>query len=195
MIGRLRPTVALRSFARSRDGSYAVEFAIISSLLVVLVIGLVQFAMIFLARNSLEASLQTASRSVLTGSFQTDNADAKDAATILANLRSSMCGSGAKASVLSLSCANMKVDVSVVSAFAGAQSGSALDASGGWAKNFGTSYACPGPRSIAVIRAALKYPLFVRALSFGLSSFSDGAALIQSSVVFRVEQYQSGASC
>lgn len=195
MTGRPPLRSKLRTFTRAEDGSYAIEFAIISSLLVVVVIGLAQFAMVFLARNSLEASLHTASRSVLTGTFQDDNADAKDAATILSNLRSMMCGAGAKTSVLSLNCANMKVDISVVSAFTGAKGGSALDGSGGWSKTFGTSYTCPGPKSIAVVRAALKYPLFVRALSFGLASFSDGSALIQSSVVFRVEQYQSGSSC
>lgn len=186
---------SLRGFAADQSGAYAVEFAIISSMLVVLIIGMMQFAMVFLARDSLDTALQDAARPILTGAFQQDTAGSTDKAVILSKLRTSMCGSGAKSSVLTLDCSNLKVDVSVVSAFSGATSASAVDGSGGWAKGFGSNYSCPSPKSIAVIRAALKYPLFVRALAFGLTSFADGAALIQSSVVFRVEQYQSGSSC
>lgn len=186
----------LRRFAHDGRGAYAVEFAIVSGLFIIVVIGLFQFMLVFLARDSLDAALQTASRNLLTGSFQQANAGSKDQAQILGNLRALMCGTESTTRAIAFACSDMKVDVGVTGSFASSPgSGSAVDGgTGSWSSGFGTTYICPSPASIAVVRAAVKLPLLARGLAFGLSAFSDGSMLLQSATVFRVEQYQSGTS-
>lgn len=186
----------LRRFVRDDQGAYAVEFGLISGVFIATVVALLQFMLVFLARDSLDAALQAASRTVLTGSFQQANAGSKDQATILANLKALMCGGSTAPSAVIFNCADLKVDVNVASSFASSSSSSsAVDSNtGNWSPSFGTNYSCPSPSSIAVIRAAVRYPVLARALAFGLSDFADGSILLQAATVFRVEQYQSGSS-
>lgn len=188
-----------RRFARDTGGAYAVEFAFAGGLFIVLTLVLVQYALVYLARDSLALALQQATRSLLTGTFQTANAGNTDQAQILRNLRATICGQTNNAKAWMFDCANLKLEIGVASSFATSGGGGAapIDASGAWSPTYGTTYICPGPRSVAVLRAAVKYPVFARGLSFGLSDFADGSALLQAAAVFRVEPYQSssGSNC
>lgn len=114
---------------------------------------------------------------------------------VLQNLKANICGATMDSHSWMFSCANLKIDVRSVTSFsAGSASFSAVDSNTKtWAADFGTTYSCPGPRSIAVIRAAVKYPLFAPLLNLGLAAFADGSALLQSAEVFKVEPYQSGS--
>ncbi|MBE7203128.1 MAG: pilus assembly protein [Parafilimonas terrae] len=184
-----------RRFCRAREGGYAVEFAIVGSLFVILTLVICQYAMIFLARDSIALALQQATRTLLTGSFQQGNAGSTNQAQILQNLRATICGVNLESRSWFFRCSDLKLDVRVAGSFSASGSGGAVvdSATQDWAAGFGSTYACPGPKSIAVVRAAVKYPLFVRSLGFGLSVFADGSALVQSAAVFRVEPYQSGS--
>lgn len=182
-------------FCRNTRGAYAIEFAFAGSLFIVLSLVICQYAMIYLARESLALALQQATRTLLTGSFQQSNAGLMDQNQILQNLRAVICGSTQDSRNWMFRCSDLKLDVRIANSFSSSSSStSPVDSSTGtWAAGFGSTYSCPGPKSIAVVRAAVKYPLFARGLSFGLSAFTDGSALLQSSAVFRVEPYQSGS--
>lgn len=184
-----------QSFCLNAHGAYAVEFAFAGSLFIVLSLIICQYAMIYLARESLALALQQATRTLLTGSFQQSNAGSTDQNQILQNLRAVICGSTQDSRNWMFRCGDLKLDVRVANSFSASSSTSSpVDSSTGtWAAGFGSTYSCPGPKSIAVVRAAVKYPLFARAFSFGLSAFTDGSALLQSAAVFRVEPYQSGS--
>lgn len=194
------PPALLRRFRRDEGGAYAIEFAFFGSLLVGLILILIQYGIVLLARQKLETALQTATRSLLTGSFQNDNIKSTDQAAILANMRNLMCG-GSQSPGVFFKCENLKVDVQVSGNYNNSSlwNASAVDpSSGDWAKGFGTGYKCPSARSIAIVRAAVKVPLLTPLfLKLGIDSFSDGAALLQSASVFRVEPYQSSnpAAC
>ncbi|MEH3119091.1 MAG: pilus assembly protein [Methylorubrum populi] len=185
----------LRRFSRDEGGVYAVEFAFFGTLLVILVMVLLQYAIVFLARQNLDNAMQVAKRSLLTGNFQKANAGSTDQAKILSAFRAQMCGTSAALAIF-YTCDNLKVDVQVSGTFnPSSSSGSAVDGStGDWTKGFGTTYVCPSPQSIAVVRAAVKLPLFVPMFNLGFPGFSGNAALLQSAAVFRVEPYQGGSA-
>lgn len=182
-------------FLQNTDGAYTVEFAVTGSLFIVLTLIICQYAMVYMARESLTLALDQATRTLLTGNFQQSNAGSTNQAQILQNLRTAVCGSTQNYRNYMFRCSDIVLDVRVASSFSTSSSyPSPVDSSTGtWASGFGTTYSCPGPKSIAVVRAALKYPVFSRSLSFGLSAFNDGSALLQSAAVFRVEPYQSGS--
>lgn len=193
------PVTRARGFARDEGGAYAIEFAFFGSLLLAMMLILMQYAVVHLARQNLDTALQTATRSLLTGTFQNDNIKSTDQAAILASMRKLMC-EGSQSPAVFFSCANLKVDVQVSSTFDNnLWNASAVDPkSGEWAKGFGTTYKCPSAQSIAVVRAGVKLPLLAPLfIKLGIDSFGDGAAMLQAASVFRVEPYQSAnpAAC
>jgi Flp pilus assembly protein TadG len=191
---RPAPLAVLGRFATAEEGGHAVEFALVSGVFVTLILAVCQYALVYMARDSLELALQQAVRTVMTGAFQQANAGLTDQAQILRNLQATICGPNLDSHNWMFNCATLKLDLRSAGSFAttgGASS--AVDAgSGTWASDFGTTYSCPGPQSVAVLRAAVKYPVFAPGLRLGLGTFADGSALVQAAAVFRVEPYQSG---
>ncbi|WP_342151916.1 TadE/TadG family type IV pilus assembly protein [Methylorubrum sp. SB2] len=187
------PRGARRRFLRDEGGAYAIEFAFFGSLLIAVMLILIQYAVVHLARQNLNASLHVATRALLTGSFQNANGPQLTPAKSLENLRAMMCN-GSGSPVVFFKCENLKVDVQIVTKFDDPLwKQSALDPdSKNWRTNFGTTYKCPGKQSIAVVRAAVKLPLIAPLfLKIGMGSFKGGAALLQSAAVFKVEPFES----
>lgn len=186
-------TARRRAFARDESGAYAIEFAFFGSLLIAVMLILIQYAVVHLARQNLNASLQVATRALLTGTFQSANGPTLTQAKTLENMRAMMCG-GSGAPAVFFKCENLKIDVQVsTSNFdTKAWNGSAVDAStGNWSKTFGLTYQCPGSQSVAIVRAAVKLPLIAPLfIKLGMKSFGDGAVLLQAASVFRVEPFQ-----
>ncbi len=183
---------ARRRFLRDEGGAYAIEFAFFGSLLIAVMLILIQYAVVHLARQNLDASLQVATRALLTGSFQSANGPAQTQAKTLEKMRAMMCGASG-APVVFFKCENLKIDVQVSSTSFDTSTWktSAVDAgTGTWSKNFGLTYQCPSSQSVAVVRAAVKLPLIAPLfLKIGMKSFGDGAVLIQAASVFRVEPF------
>lgn len=179
-------------FLRDEGGAYSIEFAFFGSLLIAVMLILIQYAVVHLARQNLDASLQVATRALLTGSFQSTNGPTLTAADTLKNLRTLMCG-GSNTPAVFFKCDNLKIDVQTSSSGfdTNAWSASAVDPSTKtWSKTFGTNFQCPGSQNVAIVRAAVKLPLVAPLfLQLGMKSFGDGAVLLQSASVFRVEPY------
>lgn len=177
---------ALRRFLGDDSGASAIEFAFFGTLMLILMMVLFQYAIVYMARQNLDNALQVGARALMTGSFQRGTSSTANAATITSNLRAVMCGNS-DAPALFYTCNDMKVDVRISGS---GGSGPAVDAkTGTWSDTFGTSYSCPGPTSIAVIRAAVRLPLLVPMFKLGLSGFAGNAALVQAATVIRVEPY------
>lgn len=187
---RFRDLVALaRSFRRNARGAAAVEFALVALPFISLIAAIVQNCLVVWTAQTLDESLQKAVRTLYTGGFQTANGSQTNA-TNLTKLKESICGTSAARVVQVFSCSNLKLDVFVSPNFAGAASlvPVALNSqTRTWATNFGTRYSCAPPGSIAVVTAAIKYPVFFSFLNVGTPTFSDGSRLIQSTAVFRAE--------
>lgn len=180
-----------RDFARDEGGAYAIEFAFFGMLLLAVILILFQYAVIHLARQNLNTSLQVATRALLTGTFQNANGPALTQAKTLENLRAIMCG-GTGSHVVFYKCDNLKVTVQIASAASNAWNVSAVDpATKDWRKGFGTGYQCPPSQSTATVIAAVKLPLIAPlALTLGMASFHDGAVALQAASVFKVEPFE-----
>jgi Flp pilus assembly protein TadG len=180
-------------FVRDEGGAYAIEFAFFGSLMVAVMLILIQYAVVHLARQNLNASLQVATRALLTGSFQSENGPTLTQAKVLENMRAMMCG-GSGAPAVFFKCENLKIDVQVstTSFDTNAWNASAVDPStGNWSKSYGLTYQCPGSQSTAIVRAAVKLPIVAPLfLKLGMDGFKDGAVLLQAASVFRVEPFQ-----
>ncbi len=188
-----RRSAGRRSFIRDEGGAYAIEFAFFGSLLIAVMLILIQYAVVHLARQNLNASLQVATRALLTGSFQNANGPTLTQAKTLENLRAMMCG-GSGGSAVFFRCENLKVDVQMVQSFNNTVwSQSAVDpGTKNWRRDFGLAYQCPKKQTYAVVRAAVKLPLIAPLFfKLGIDSFKDGAAVVQSASVFKVEPFES----
>lgn len=191
------PRPAPRCFLRDERGAYAIEFAFFGSLLIAVMLILIQYAVVHLARQNLNASLQVATRALLTGSFQSTNGPTLTQAKTLENMRALMCG-GSNSPAVFFKCENLKIDVQVSSTSFdnNSWSKSAVDpATKTWSKSFGLAYQCPPSQSVAIVRAAVKLPLIAPLfLKLGMKSFGDGAVLLQAASVFRVEPFDKSAT-
>lgn len=188
---------AVRRFG-AQDGATAVEFALIALPFLSLLAVIVQTAiMVWTARN-LDDALQHAGRTIYTGQFQKTTPQQSDSATLLAAMKTAMCGTNASRVAGLFDCSSLKLNVAVSTTFASGVVPTPLDPkTGDWSKGFGTNYNCAHPGDIVVFTAAVKYRLAFSFLYAGIPGFSDGSRLLQSTAVFRTEPYDtsSGQGC
>lgn len=186
-----RPLV--RRWSSDARGATAVEFGLVCVPFIALLGAIVQLAFTAWAQENLDYTFQEAARTVLTGQFQAGNDQKADGATLLAALHNAMCGASSPNPVTVYSCPGVKLDVRVSGGgFAGVTTAAIVDPSTRtWAPNFGKTYTCAPPNAIVIATAALDFPVFFGLWNAGLSTFSDGGTLIQSTAVFRTEPYAS----
>ena len=157
--------------------------------------GIIQFVFIIWAGQNLDQSVQRAARNLFTGSFQNANVGITNQTTLLNNLRTAMCGSGANAGVSVFSCNSVKLNIATANSFASGAYASAYDATTKAIRAGFDSYACAKPGQIVVVTAAVALPTFFKLINPGFATMSDGSYLLQSTAVFRTEPYQTtGAS-
>ena len=102
--GRLK---SLKHLARDAAGATAVEFAIVITPLLLLLLGTFQMAIVFFYDQALQSAAQASARQVMTGSTQ-------DANQTQSQFKSAVC---AKAGAL-FDCADLMVDVQSAATFA-----------------------------------------------------------------------------
>ena len=189
---------ALGRIARREDGVAAVEFALIATPFLSLLAVILQTALMVWTARNLDDALQRAGRTIYTGQFQKAHTGQTDAGTLLAAMKTAMCGSASASSATAFDCTTLKLNVALSGSFAAGSVPAPLDTrTGDWAQGFGTSYACAQPGAIVVFTAAVKYRVAFSFLYAGLPSFGDGSRLLQSTAVFRTEPYDnsSGQGC
>lgn len=176
-------------------GSTAVEFGIVCVPFLALLGAIVQIALMAWAQENLDFTFQQAARGLFTGKFQLTNAQSSNAATLLTALRKTMCGAGSANPSTVYDCSGVKLDVRLGTNFASASPIAPVNgATKTWSSSFGTNYSCAAPGSIVIATAAVELPVFFGLWNGGLSTFSDGGTLLQSTAVFRTEPYTSGTS-
>lgn len=178
-------------FAQADRGATAVEFAMISLPLMVLIFGVVELAMVLLVATSLESAIESSARLIRTGEFQTGASSTK------ADFKALVC---ARMSFLSAKCnSDLHVDVRTFNDFAGL--------SGNAPQNpavFNSASTCfsPGqPTDIVLVRAYFQWTLFTPLLSNALEDMGAGSGkrLLSFATAFRNEPFNSnlpvGAAC
>lgn len=184
--------------AHAEDGATAVEFSLIALPFLSLLAVILQTSLMVWASRNLDDALQRAGRTIYTGQFQKANTGQSDTATLLANMKTAICGASASRVPTVFDCSTLKLNVVLSTSFANGTVPTPLDPkTGDWTKGFGTNYACAQPGAIVVFTAAAKYRVAFSFLYAGLPGFGDGARLLQSTAVFRTEPYDtsSGQAC
>jgi Flp pilus assembly protein TadG len=170
----------LARFFRRRDGSAAVEFAMVSLPFLGLVFAIVQTAIIFMAQQQLETATEQAGRLLLTG-------QAQNGGWTQAQFTTKVC-----AQIYALfNCNKVMVDVQTATAFTSANTGAptlTFNTSGAVTNTW--AYQPGNPGDIVVMRVMYQWPLVKGPLSFNLSNLSNGDRLLIATAVFRNEPFQ-----
>jgi Flp pilus assembly protein TadG len=185
----------LTGLRRNTEGAAAVEFALVALPFLGLCGAVFQIAFQIWATQNFDRALQNAVRTIFTGQFQLANAGQTDPATLLAALKTTMCGPANALIANVFNCQSVRIDVATAGTFAGATPSTPVNtATGTWSTGFGTNYACAKPGTIVVVTAAVQFPTFFNIMGLNTRKFTSGAgagsSLLTSTAVFRTEPYQ-----
>lgn len=188
------PTAAARSafrrFRRNRQGSTAVEFALVAPLFFALLFAIMETGIMFFASQSLEQMTQDGARQILTGQAQGANY------ALSSDFRNGVvCTPPAAPPALPtpqpvlFTCANIFIDVQSGPTFAGLPNNNPIDANGVFnpaALGYNPGKSC----DVVRVRFYYKWPLFVTGLGYNISNLSNGnERLLIGTAAFRNEPY------
>jgi Flp pilus assembly protein TadG len=175
---------ALRRFRRNRQGSAAVEFAMIAPLFFGLLFAIIETGMVFFAGQVLETVTQDSARMIMTGQTQ-------GASVSQAQFKTEVCGR----IVALFDCAGgIYIDVRSYSSFGTLTIPNQIDAG----KNFVNDMKfCPGKDGdIVVVRVFYQWPLFVTSLGFNISDLAGSKRLLSATATFKNEPFPTpGTTC
>lgn len=166
-------------FARGRDGSAAVEFAMIALPFLALIMGIIEISMIYLVSTTLENATADIARKVRTGELQTSGTT-QNANTFVA----SICG---ELTWLSSCSSNLYVDVNKITSWSGYSTNAPIK--NGQVDPTQLNFTMGGPGDIVMVRAFYKWTLFTPALDGMAASLNGGSTLITATAAFRNEPY------
>jgi len=168
---------ALRRFRRNRNGSAAVEFAMVAPMFIGLLFAILESAMVFLASQVLETVTQDSARMIMTGQEQSNGKTQAD-------FKSVVCG---KVNAL-FDCVNgITVDVESFPQFGTVALASPIDVNGNYTPP--NNYLPGGPGDIVVVRLFYQWPIFVTSLGFNLSDVSAHKRILTATAAFQNEPY------
>ena len=180
MLKRVRKipcVVRNRSLLRSEEGATAVEFALVATPFVALLVAIVQTVIVFFAQRVLDEVVSQASRTIQTGQAQASS-------LTQAQFTNWVCQ---KTTIL-FTCGNFMINVQNYDAFSSAGMATptlTFDSSGNvtnaWSYQFGN------PGDVVVVQVMYQWPLVLGPLGFTLANLSNGNRLLVSSNVFKRE--------
>jgi Flp pilus assembly protein TadG len=164
-------------FIADNRGATAVEFALVATPFLALIVALIQTFLVFFAQEFLESVAQQSSRLVLTGQVQSQQMKQED-------FRKAVCAQA----VILFSCDGVMVDVQVVNAWSAANTSAPTLTFDGDGKVANTWQFDPGDvGDIVVVRVMYQWPVLLGPLGFNLSNLSNGNRLIMASAAFQNE--------
>lgn len=164
---------ALRRFRRDRDGSVAVQFAMIAIPFFMMMFAVIETAMVFFATQVLETATQDSARLIMTGQAQIGSMSATQFKNDVCNRLTSM-----------FTCAGVDVDVKSYSSFGSISLNNPI--SGGNYVNT-TTYNPGSAGQIVVVRTFYQWPLFVTGLGYNIADVSGNKRLLVATAAFRNE--------
>jgi len=165
-----------RAFFADRRGSTAVEFALVATPFIGLLVGIIQTFLVFFAQQLLETAVNQSSRLILTGEAQAQNMNQTQFA-------SAVCSS----LPILFNCNNLMIDVEVASSWTAANPGAptlTYDSNGNVTNTWQFTPGNPG--DIVVVRVMYLWPVFTAPL---LANLTNGKRLIMASSAFQNEAY------
>lgn len=168
---------APKSFLRSRDGTSAVEFALVGLPFFAILFAALQAAILLMAQEELETAVEKAGRLVLTG-------QATDDGTTEAQFATDVCG---YLHAL-FNCGNLMINMQTADSFADVSPAAPTLTFGSNGQVTNTwSYDPGNPGSIEVLQVMYQWPVFGNLLGFGLSNLPNGKHLLIATSVFKNE--------
>lgn len=168
-----------RRFGRNRQGSAAIEFALVAPIFIALLFAILETAIMFFASQVLETVTQNSARQVLTGQAQGANY------TSWANFRDNVVCPQIPAL---LTCANIFVDVESTSQFSSATVTNPVNSCTFNSSGFG--YSPGGPASTVTVTLYYQWPLFVTGLGYNMSNLCGSSTrVLQATAAFQTEPY------
>ena len=169
----------LLTLRRDERAATAVEFAMLVTPLIGLILASLQLSMIFYAGQLLQTAAISASRELMTGADQ-------QAHVTQAGYHTNVC----KYAPLLFTCANIMVDVESASSYSGISTSTptiTYDGSGNPTNTF--NYSTGNPGDILIVRVMYNWPVVASPLMPGLANQSNGTHLLIATSVFKTEPY------
>lgn len=165
-------------FIKGRRGATAVEFALVATPLIALILFALQLAVVFFFDEALQTVTAEAGRMLMVGSAQKSGMTQSQFAT-------AVCADAPSAFI----CSQLMIDVESFNAYASASTTpiSPYNADGS-VKTMNYSPGTPG--SIVVIRLMYPWPVISGPFNFGLANEANGTHLLVGTAVIKNEPYQ-----
>ena len=176
MLRRCVPT-RVRRFARAQDGATAVEFALVSTPFIALLIAILETALFFFAQQVLQTAATQAGRLIMTGQAQTANMTAAQFKTQVCNDAGSL-----------FNCNNIYVNVQTFSSFSNVAMLNPVSSGSFQAGQM--NYNAGNPGDIVVVQVFYQWKVFSAPLGFNLSNLSGNLRLLVGTAAFRNEPYK-----
>ena len=171
----------VRRFIGQDEAGTTLEFGLLAAPFVAALFAILQTALVFLARQTLETAAAASARLIFTGQAQTNGWTAAQFKQQVCNQIYGIfsCSSG------------VYVDVETYSSFASINLG--LPITSGALNTSALGYNPGGPGDIVMLRLYYQYPVFVSLLGFNLSNLNGGLDLLAATVVFKNEPYAASS--
>ena len=174
-----------RDFVRCCKGAAAVEFALVATPFIALLVAILQTVLVFFAQRVLDEVTEEASRYIMTGQAQTGSVTQSGFANYL-------CTSANTSSLVGalFTCSNIMINVQNYAAFASANTSTptiTYNPNGTVSNNW--SYNAGNAGDIVVVQVMYQWPVVLGPLSFNLGNLSNGNRLLISTAVFKNEPY------
>jgi Flp pilus assembly protein TadG len=177
--GARRVPAPVRKLLRREDGAAAIEFAVVAAPFLALLFAIMETALMFLASQTLETTVQNSARLVLTG-------QAQDQGYAMSDFKTAVCQNLA----VMFNCNNIMIDVQTAQNFSSANTSLPIQNGQLQNNNFGFSPGSPG--DIVIVRLMYQWPVYVQLLGLAnaLSNMSGNINLMMATAAFRNEPYQ-----
>jgi Flp pilus assembly protein TadG len=164
-----------RSLRRAREGSVAVEFAMVALPFCLMIFAILELALVFVTDSVLENATIEQGRLVRTGQAEASGMTAEQ-------FKNGVC---ARMSVFAVDCANrLTVDVRIIPQF---NTTPPDPMAGGTFNAGGLTYSNGTPGDLVLVRSWYKLPLITTFMAQGLSRLKDGTVRMTATTAFRNE--------
>ncbi|MEW6597936.1 MAG: TadE/TadG family type IV pilus assembly protein [Pseudomonadota bacterium] len=173
------PSKKRRGFRRDQRGATALEFALIATPFIFMLMCVFDLGFIYLAQVSLDSATAQTARTIRTGQLQ--KAGGATAATFASSICSNMSWAGTNCS------SNLSVNVQVFTSFSSASSPNPV--TNGQFSNANLTFNTGNAGDIVLVTAYYQWTPLTPFLNQGLHLLNNGATLLTSSAAFRNEPY------
>jgi Flp pilus assembly protein TadG len=170
------------AFIKDKRGVTAVEFALIATPFLALLVAIIQTFLVFFAQELLESAVMQASRQIMTGQTQAQTTGDSNTAAMAA-FHQTVCNN---VSIL-FNCTNLLVDVEVATSWSAANTAAPVltyDANGN-VNNMQFNAGNAG--DIVVVKVIYLWPVFGGPLGFNLANQANGTRMILATAAFQNE--------